>query len=430
MHGVKRQKKTAASLEARELRKKKEQARIHDYLEVQDEFFRLKEQCIKTEEALSHTTNLLTLNPELYTVWNYRREILLSLFDAPLTETQQEKPDVFASLREPAQAPAGQDAAAIALSSSSATSSQAASEDRRRQQRTRLLLERDLELTEHALRAHPKVYWIWNHRTWCLHNLPEDEQLLARGLDKWKIEMKLVDKMLELDPRNFHGWSYRRYLAAQLALTFGPAANDASSATEWFPASLSSTALTAEAKKGQLELAQSELQYALGKIESNISNFSAWHQRTKLLPRVWDAKGWDEEKRRKARDEEYELVKQAMYTDPADQSVWIYHRWLIEQDPTETILNREIETIEELLELEPDSKWCMHTLAHYKTLLFEAMERQTSTATCETSGVGEEDEEKKRRLRAEVRETLEKLMEVDRDRVNRYRDLLEGKAHF
>lgn len=26
---------------------------------------------------------------------------------------------------------------------------------------------------------------------------------------------------------------------------------------------------------------------------------------------------------------EFELVRNAMYTDPGDQSVWIYHRWLI-----------------------------------------------------------------------------------------------------
>ena len=33
-------------------------------------------------EALKITTDLLDLNPEFFTVWNYRRQILLALFDA------------------------------------------------------------------------------------------------------------------------------------------------------------------------------------------------------------------------------------------------------------------------------------------------------------------------------------------------------------
>jgi geranylgeranyl transferase type-2 subunit alpha len=36
-----------------------------------------------SEEALAKTTELLDLNPEFYTIWNYRRNILLNgLFPA------------------------------------------------------------------------------------------------------------------------------------------------------------------------------------------------------------------------------------------------------------------------------------------------------------------------------------------------------------
>jgi geranylgeranyl transferase type-2 subunit alpha len=53
---------------------------------------------------------------------------------------------------------------------------------------------------------------------------------------------------------------------------------------------------------------------------------------------------------------EFELVTQALWTDPADQSGWLYHRWLIGPSPPEDVLRRELKCIRELHETEPDSK--------------------------------------------------------------------------
>ena len=58
---------------------------------------------------------------------------------------------------------------------------------------------------EVALRQNPKSYGAWYHRKWLLN------QKLA-PVDS-KREFGLLDKLLKVDARNFHGWNYRRYVS-------------------------------------------------------------------------------------------------------------------------------------------------------------------------------------------------------------------------
>jgi geranylgeranyl transferase type-2 subunit alpha len=92
---------------------------------------------------------------------------------------------------------------------------------------------------------------------------------------------------------------------------------------------------------------KSELLYTNRKIEANFSNFSAWHQRSKVLTILWDGREHLSNKSREDGEQvmwlifpsasldlvllsqEFELVRNAMFTDPNDQSVWMYHRWLV-----------------------------------------------------------------------------------------------------
>ena len=86
-----------------------------------------------------------------------------------------------------------------------------------------------------------------------------------------------------------------------------------------------------------------ELAYTTKKIEANFSNFSAWHQRTKVIGSLWASGEIDKASALQKGVHvffgclhipnhlhvEFELVQNAMFTLPEDQSAWLYHRWLI-----------------------------------------------------------------------------------------------------
>ncbi|WFD22109.1 protein geranylgeranyltransferase type II [Malassezia equina] len=162
------------------------------------------------------------------------------------------------------------------------------------------------------------------------------------------------------------GWNYRRWILEELAAAITPDWDDQEAR---FPSSLSSSTMPDHVRKTQLELAENELRYTLRKIESNFSNFSAWHQRSKLLPCIWDAKRLDQKQRMMERD----------------------------KDADRQTLEQQIQWIEELAELEPDSKLCADQL----------------------------DAAAKATLDKQIKNLLERLSHIDPLRQRRYEDLLK-----
>ena len=84
--------------------------------------------------------------------------------------------------------------------------------------------------------------------------------------------------MLSLDSRNFHGWGYRRLVVE----------------------SLKTLAANKQEEKGIL---QDEFAYCKKMISSNLSNFSAWHYRTKLIQQLLNEESAGDDERRKMLDE-------------------------------------------------------------------------------------------------------------------------------
>lgn len=134
---------------------------------------------------------------------------------------------------------------------------------------------------------------------------------------------------------------------------------------------------------------------------------------------------------KRADQAEFELVTQALWTDPNDQSGWLYHRWLIGSSPPEDVLRREVKNVRELHDTEPDSKCesdfsmdfrgklaeyigCMNALAHDCSLL---------------TGMGTTSPEEKLTLLEEARKLYKRLEVIDEDRKERYQDLSQRTLH-
>ncbi|XP_038597225.1 geranylgeranyl transferase type-2 subunit alpha [Tachyglossus aculeatus] len=149
------------------------------------------------------------------------------------------------------------------------------------------LVAAELGFLERCLRVNPKSYGTWHHRCWLLARLPRPD---------WARELDLCARFLDSDERNFHCWDYRRFVASRAAVP---------------PAE--------------------ELAFSDSLITRNFSNYSSWHYRSRLLPRLRPPP--DPRPRARLPEDlllrELELVQNAFFTDPNDQSAWFYHRWLL-----------------------------------------------------------------------------------------------------
>lgn len=152
--------------------------------------------------------------------------------------------------------------------------------DENRQSEILDIIQLDLQFLFPLLVKYPKCYWIWNHRLWLLE---QSTSLLTTSTSRklWEEELGLVGKMLSRDNRNFHGWGYRRTVVQ----------------------SLESSALQGES------MARGELAYTKKMIGTNLSNFSAWHNRIKLILRILEEEKANDEERQNMLDEGLHAVK-------------------------------------------------------------------------------------------------------------------------
>lgn len=235
MHGRVKVRTTA---EQAEVKRKEKEKKLQAYNDALEKIFEKRNNQVLDEEGLQLSAEVLLANPDFYTLWNFRKDIFLSFKESRSPEELQK------------------------------------------------LDEEELRFIESCLRVNPKSYGTWDHRTFIMNNIPQAD---------WKRELFLCNKFLEYDERNFHCWDYRRFVI----------------------------------KNSKNVSIQDEFDFTTDKISSNFSNYSSWHYRSKLLPLLQGDPEQPAGVKEEALLKEFEIVQNAIFTDPDDQSAWFYHKWLL-----------------------------------------------------------------------------------------------------
>ncbi|CAI5463753.1 unnamed protein product [Closterium sp. Yama58-4] len=265
---------------------------------LQEKVLTWHQQNVYSPEALAASAALLEQNPDVYVTWNYRKKAFLA--------------------------------------------------------------DEELKLIEAALRTNPKCYGAWHHRKWLFalsatEPLPSLGASLGPNLQQVRInlrteariarEQKLLGMMLSADDRNFHAWDYWRFIshvarmspAKDLAFTMERINANFSNYSAWHSRSKLLLKLHARSPPTPTDSEAGGLPHPRPFLPSLLSlpfpfSFSpAPH--SKLLPKLHSSQAPSEAGGlpQAALEEECELVRQAFFTEPDDQSGWMYQHWLLQQ---------------------------------------------------------------------------------------------------
>lgn len=308
----------------------------------------------------------------------------------------------------------------------------------------------ELNVSEQGLRRNPKSYCAWEHRRWvidCLYhrifsctqsssrkgNDDDDDDetelsssssvLLRRMKDIVLREREMLETLLNADDRNFHAWNYRRFLIDTISRYHFS----------------DDYRRNKEEEVGVIKrrTREEETKYAREKISKNFSNYSAWHHRSVHFEQFDEGRDDEEGTENPSSSSsklslqfqavlnaEFELVSQAFFTEPEDQSAWMYHRWLLSQlDEYSSssssskkaykiqTLQRELHRIRDVSEMEPTCKWPALVCARLHARLAKETRDADDPAVATTHVV-------------QAKELFERLIVLDPLRKGYYADVL------
>ncbi len=420
------------------------------------------------EQTLALLGKALLVNPDPMNLWNHRRELIskeMSVLGITTTTSSSSTDD--------------------ATSISTTTTTSENNNNNNNNTTAETIVQRERALTNTALQRNPKAYGAWFHRKWILQTFRPHVHVLQQ-------ELGLTSQFLKLDERNFHCWNYRRFVVACLGNSWDGSWNTRNlnnnnnnnnkpplmgqqvvlpskkSSLTLTTSSTTTTTTTSTTSTTTIPapLIASEFEFTSDKIHQNFSNFSAFHYRSQLLDLVMSSMQNDEnENDNNDRDDylntmeerldvEFQLVQDAVCTEPDDQTCWWYHAILLDtllQIDKDAIqhsgsaaaadddddhnhdddhgdllvlrfrerLQEQADLFRELLEDSPNSKWVI--LGLFKVLKVLGQNNNNNKNNNNNNSIREPNDDENNTDNREERDVLlQKLQEIDPYRANRY----------
>ncbi|GFP82901.1 geranylgeranyl transferase type-2 subunit alpha [Phtheirospermum japonicum] len=185
------------------------------------------------------------------------------------------------------------------------------------------------------LESNPEHYTGWNYRKLAVHTASISDRTMELIASRIQLifdeELRLVENALKKNFKSYGAWHHRKWVLEQRTFIHGQGIKASRQIPETGCPQFSRVELQKFITTLKKIPDEEELQYTTDMIYDNFSNYSAWHNRSILLSNILEKRGKTYDDKGKVLAEEYDFVRNALFTDPDDQSGWFYHLWLLDQ---------------------------------------------------------------------------------------------------
>mmetsp|Transcript_7336 Transcript_7336/g.13680 ORF Transcript_7336/g.13680 Transcript_7336/m.13680 type:complete len:533 (-) Transcript_7336:100-1698(-) len=398
-----------------------------------------KNSAFEVQTELTLTAHCLMRNPKSYSAWYHRKWALVYYLTHPTDGNV---------VGGPSSAEEGPDAPKVHLNSMGA------------------ILQSELDLCVQFLQLDERNFHCWNYRRFVVAILGSCGSTTSACTAVQHADMA-VKSDLDLFNGTWSSWlNYSQgMMGAQLSQSAGsavgiipihPKQDDDMDGTT---ASCVAKHVTPLSEQELAEIIRNEWDFTTSKIQDNFSNGSAFHYRSKLLPLVLESRlsstsddggGGSSDGnppsasercdaiQTLAREEWENILLNAIFTEPDDQTPWWYHRFVVSwakpshglDDEYESLLFEMADSLRDLLEVEKENDMVGN----------EEKKDESKGAKCKWAYIGLHlvlstllesdfmDEEESAEVKEEVGECLAELMKIDLNRRERYQNLAAEMA--